>query len=114
MEPMEPTPEPRESTWQERVEQEYEELSVRVRKQDACAPPLAPVVRLWHETTDAVLWTRAWMKHIEANPSIPTDEGAMIGWFANAIMAGYDAGRDAGERAGLCRAINSEQDCGNP
>jgi len=23
-------------------------------------------------------------------PEIASDEGAMIGWFANAIMAGYD------------------------
>jgi hypothetical protein len=33
------------------------------------------------------------------NPSIPKDEGTMIGWFANAIMAGYDKGkRDEQER----------------
>jgi len=30
------------------------------------------------------------MKQIAAHPFIPRDEGCMIGWFANAIMAGYD------------------------
>ncbi len=46
-----------------------------------------------HDTFDAVIWTQEWLKTIEKNPSIPTDEGAMIGWFANAIMAGYDHAR---------------------
>lgn len=50
-----------------------------------------------HDTTDATIWTKEWLQTIKANPGIPTDEGAMIGWFANAIMAGYDAGRKAGE-----------------
>lgn len=50
-----------------------------------------------NDTTDAVVWTEEWMKTIKENPSIPTDEGAMIAWFANAIMAGYDSGRRAGE-----------------
>ncbi len=35
-------------------------------------------------------WVRSWFETIEKNPSIPTDEGTRIGWFANAIMAGYD------------------------
>lgn len=43
--------------------------------------------------TDAQVWTRHWLKTIADNPTIPTDEGTMIGWFANAIMAGYDHGR---------------------
>ena len=40
---------------------------------------------------DALAWTKMWMQTIEKVPEIPTDEGTMIGWFANAIMAGYDA-----------------------
>lgn len=45
------------------------------------------------DTFDANVWVEEWMKTIKKHPKIPTDEGAMLGWFANAIMAGYDAGR---------------------
>jgi uncharacterized protein (DUF608 family) len=44
-----------------------------------------------HDTMDAQIWVAEWMKTIKEHPGIPTDEGAMLGWFANAIMAGYDA-----------------------
>ena len=37
-----------------------------------------------------VIWAKEWLKTIESNPTIPTHEGTMIGWFANSIMAGYD------------------------
>jgi hypothetical protein len=40
------------------------------------------------ETTDAVVWAAEFMK---IAPEV--DEGAMIGWFANAIENGRDAGR---------------------
>lgn len=40
---------------------------------------------------DARIWAEEWLKTIKDNPSIPHDEGAMISWFANAIMAGHDA-----------------------
>ncbi len=43
--------------------------------------------------TDATVWAKSWLEIISENPGIPTDEGAMISWFANAIMAGYDWGR---------------------
>lgn len=43
--------------------------------------------------TDAQVWAKEWLKIITENPTIPTDEGTMIGWFANAIMAGYDQGK---------------------
>lgn len=43
--------------------------------------------------TDAQIWAKRWLEIIAENPDIPTDEGTMIGWFANAIMAGYDQGR---------------------
>ena len=39
---------------------------------------------------DALIWVDVWLETIEENPSIPTDEGTMLAWFANAIMAGYD------------------------
>lgn len=43
--------------------------------------------------TDATVWATEWLETISRNPGIPTDEGTMISWFANAIMAGYDQGR---------------------
>lgn len=39
---------------------------------------------------DAKVWAAAWMRQLKETPEIYKDEGAMIGWFANAIMAGYD------------------------
>ena len=39
---------------------------------------------------DAVAWTKFWMQTIKKNPGIPYDEGAMIGWFANAIQSGVN------------------------
>lgn len=42
---------------------------------------------------DAQIWTKHWLATIAEHPTIPTDEGAMLAWFANAIMSGYDAGR---------------------
>jgi hypothetical protein len=42
------------------------------------------------QTMDAVAWAKEWLRTIESNPTIPKDEGTMIGWFARAIMAGYD------------------------
>jgi hypothetical protein len=42
--------------------------------------------------TDAQVWAKEFVKTVGEHPSIPTDEGTMIGWFANAIMAGYDDG----------------------
>ena len=39
---------------------------------------------------DAKQWVEMWLDTIKNNPNIPYDEGTMIGWFANAIMAGYD------------------------
>ncbi len=53
-----------------------------------------------NDTMDAVVWTDEWMKTIEKHPEIPTDCGAMFAWFSNAIMAGYDQGRKAGEDHG--------------
>lgn len=42
---------------------------------------------------DAAVWVDGWTATIAEHPSIPTDEGTMLGWFANAIMAGYDHAR---------------------
>lgn len=39
----------------------------------------------WPHTMDAAVWAAEYAKR---HPG--ADEGEMIGWFANAIMAGYD------------------------
>jgi hypothetical protein len=39
---------------------------------------------------DARVWAKEFVKTVQQNPSIATDEGTMIGWFANAIMTGHD------------------------
>ena len=44
-------------------------------------------------TIDAKVWAEEFIKTIKKKPKIAKDEGAMIGWFANAIMAGYDKGQ---------------------
>ena len=44
----------------------------------------------WPHTMDARTWAKEWLNAIAENPSIPHDYEAMLGWFANAIMAGYD------------------------
>lgn len=45
------------------------------------------------QTMDAAVWAKAFVAHVKYNPAIATDEGTMIGWFANAIMCGYDRKR---------------------
>ena len=45
----------------------------------------------WPHTMDAKVWVRKWLEITAEKPDVATDEGAMIGWFSNAIMAGYDA-----------------------
>lgn len=38
----------------------------------------------------ADVWAKAFLDVYKNNPSIASDETAMMGWFANAIMCGYD------------------------
>ena len=47
----------------------------------------------WPHTMDAQAWATAWMLQLKETPEMYKDEGSMIGWFANAIMAGYDRAR---------------------
>ena len=42
---------------------------------------------------DARDWAREFVALVKENPLIPTDEGCMQTWFANAIMSGYDHAR---------------------
>lgn len=70
------------------------ELSIRQQKQQ------------WPHCMDAQVWAKEWAETIVKHPEVPNDEGAMIGWFANAIMAGYDeACRRQGNRNGELKAV---------
>lgn len=51
----------------------------------------------WPQTMDAAVWAKVFIKTATLYPSLPADEGSMIGWFANAIMVGYDRGRDVAD-----------------
>ena len=42
---------------------------------------------------DAKIWAEEFVKTVKKKPKIAKDVGTMIGWFANAIMAGYDEGK---------------------
>ena len=46
---------------------------------------------IWPHTIDARAWVDKWLEIIKNKPEIATDYGTMLSWFANAIMAGYDA-----------------------
>lgn len=39
---------------------------------------------------DAMKWAEEFVRIVRENPEIATDEGTMVGWFANAIMTGAD------------------------
>jgi hypothetical protein len=44
----------------------------------------------WTRSFNAEVWAQKFVEHVKTNPSIATDVDTMRGWFANAIMAGYD------------------------
>lgn len=53
---------------------------------------------------DASVWARAFVAVVAQRPAIATDEGTMTGWFANALMAGYDeAQRRNADLLAACR-----------
>jgi hypothetical protein len=54
-----------------------------------------------HGDFDAAHWAERFVVRVRENPAMATDEGAMLSWFAGAIMTGHDhakmhlpAGRD--------------------
>lgn len=50
---------------------------------------------------DARVWAEEFVRIAEENPGIAHDEGTMLGWFANALMAGFDTARaNPGNRFG--------------
>lgn len=42
--------------------------------------------------TDALVWAKEFMKVVHKH-NVEVDEDFMLGWFANAIMTGYDVAR---------------------
>lgn len=42
------------------------------------------------QSFDAMEWARAFVAVAREHPTMATDEGTMVGWFANALMRGYD------------------------
>lgn len=52
----------------------------------------APEINLGSQF-DPHVWVEEWLKAIDRRPTIPMEKGAMLGWFASAIMAGYDHAR---------------------
>lgn len=42
------------------------------------------------QSFDARDWALAFVEAVQKKPEIATDEGTMIGWFANALMRGWD------------------------
>jgi len=56
----------------------------------ALALSLAVQSGKWPHTMDAQVWAEKFAEAVAADPTMTSDRGTMIGWFANAIMAGYD------------------------
>lgn len=50
---------------------------------------------------DAQVWAHEFMEFWKENPIHIMDEEFMLGWFANAIMAGYDEARRKYETVNL-------------
>lgn len=46
------------------------------------------------ESFDARDWAMAFIDTLQRHPMTATDEETMLGWFANALMRGYDTGRN--------------------
>jgi hypothetical protein len=56
-----------------------------------------------HTNPDAQVWARAFVAFVKGRPDLATDEGYMVGWFANAMMAMHDF--MAGQRQKAAYAI---------
>jgi hypothetical protein len=54
----------------------------------------------WPQTFDSQTWAKEFIRHVKGRPEIATDEATMIGWFANAIMVGYDRARQKSVSSG--------------
>jgi len=69
----------------------YEAALLELRDTRAQLRKLAQHVEMsFPEEVDARDWARAFVQRARSNPEFATDEANMVGWFANAIMRGYD------------------------
>lgn len=59
----------------------------------------------FYESFDARDWAKAFVAHVTENPSIATDEGTMLSWFASALMRGHDERARLYPTAPLVRAV---------
>lgn len=76
-------------------------------KAEVSSNPLDLKFHYGEKSFDARVWAQEFVKVVKKNPSISTDEGTMIGWFANAIMSGWDeAHRRLRPPVESCRAIH--------
>lgn len=75
-------------------------------------PPQAPETPLdvtFTRSFDARDWAEAFVAHVQRYPGIPTDVDTMIGWFANAIMRGFDEHRWRQEREAAAVPASREE-----
>lgn len=56
---------------------------------------------------DAQVWAKAFVEIARQHPQLAVDEGTMIGWFANALMRGYDECRRRREGAAAPRETDA-------
>lgn len=65
---------------------------------------------------DAQAWAASFVSHQRRDPAIAVDEGTMIGWFANAMMAQQDHWRaNHPERCSTCgNLLDSPPCCKSP
>ncbi len=52
-----------------------------------------------YDSFDERVWAESFVAHVKLHPSIATDVGAMLSWFASALMRGYDEAKAAERRA---------------
>ena len=67
----------------------------------------------WPHTMDAAVWAKEFMDRylgVGHDPSMRIDEGTMIGWFANAIMAGYDTAQMRAAKPEPLAKVQAERD----
>jgi hypothetical protein len=62
----------------------------------------------WSHSMDARVWADKFAETLVNNPAIATDRDTMLGWFANAIMAGYD---EAQRRALAASPQEGREEC---
>lgn len=65
-----------------------------------------------HNTMDARIWADEFNRVLVSKGEQPYDPGWLIGWFANAIMCGYDHAKkkDAETRAEAVKIVEAMED----